>query len=901
MMRRLLVLMALGFGLWPPVANAMTEVHLENGLRFLYDVRPASGLIASAVLVSAGAEHETPATNGAAHFLEHLLFNGTESRTREELARDFDLIGAYSNATTRRDHVAYLVVVGGEDLERALELQADMLFHATLPADEFDKERNIILEEIAKDATAPGSSTEQALIELLGELPVLGTPASIAGLSREQVFDYYRRYYVPDNMTLIVLGDFVPAGLVAAVERSFGAKVQKDVVQGGAHWGPAMTFCGRFQRPLPNDQIELRLRISAGWTAYEMPLPPLILLVELLNSEPAGLAAALRAEPEITGVEAAASLHVEAARTWLEIGAACDTTAQVMDVHSRLVEALRALAAEVPEEALAAARTRCEVAAALAHDEIHYVAFTRADRILHARLAAWADEASAIAATDRAAVERAAEALLSERAVLVAVGPGLAPVADQRNPLELVAQGSRPAAPQEALGGAPDHAVTSSALAAPSDWRRVTTSHPPLQKTFPNGLTAIVASSPESEVFAIHLLARGRTFCEPSGKSGLADLLHRVLPYGAGGRSRAELGRELDRSGIRLKLTDDPRIPYDDYQTQQTSSFIRLETVDRFGPQAITLLAAMVEEPDLFGSVLSEVQRQAVLDAERRAASPAEQSLNLLRLELYGNSPGARPALGAMADLKSITHDDLTAFHRRYFVPANLILGIVTGIEPEAVLAQIGATWGESLGESSPSDPARRELHCASPAAMRPEPTAAPGRRETVLAKEQSWIRLGTVMSPAPGDRPALEVATLLLSDRMNAELRERHGLAYSVGASLGTTGDRAWLTAGMGTRPENVARAEAGLVAAIRDLGGAAVSAEDVTRVVKAHQGRQRMRRVTRINQAQVLALEAMAGDPLGKSAADLAALTTVRADDVTRVARATFGPAPLVTAIAR
>jgi predicted Zn-dependent peptidase len=135
----------------------------------------------------------------------------------------------------------------------------------------------------------------------------------------------------------------------------------------------------------------------------------------------------------------------------------------------------------------------------------------------------------------------------------------------------------------------------------------------------------------------------------------------------------------------------------------------------------------------------------------------------------------------------------------------------------------------------------------------------------------------------------------------MNAELRERHGLAYSVGASLGTTGDRAWLTAGMGTRPENVARAEAGLVAAIRDLGGAAVSAEDVTRVVKAHQGRQRMRRVTRINQAQVLALEAMAGDPLGKSAADLAALTTVRADDVTRVARATFGPAPLVTAIAR
>src|SRR6188474_2908531 len=85
-------LVALGALGLPNGAAAMTQLQLENGMRLFYEVRPASGLVASAVLVTAGAEHETPATNGAAHFLEHLLFDGTQSRTQQELAHDFDLI-----------------------------------------------------------------------------------------------------------------------------------------------------------------------------------------------------------------------------------------------------------------------------------------------------------------------------------------------------------------------------------------------------------------------------------------------------------------------------------------------------------------------------------------------------------------------------------------------------------------------------------------------------------------------------------------------------------------------------------------------------------------------------------------------------------------------------------------
>jgi len=363
--------------------------------------------------------------------------------------------------------------------------------------------------------------------------------------------------------------------------------------------------------------------------------------------------------------------------------------------------------------------------------------------------------------------------------------------------------------------------------------------------------------------------------------------------------SEEELGRALDRAGIRIKVTDDPRIPYDDYQTTQTSSFIRLETVDRFGPAAIHLLSEMVQAPELSGDEFSDVRRQAVLEAERRAASPTDQSQMLLRQQIFGTSPGVRPALGTVADLRAMTIDDLRAFHAKYFAPSNLILAVATAIEPDAVLESIGAILGGAPGGAGPT--VTPPAHCAQPAAMRPAPTHAPGRREQLLGKDQSWVRIGSVLEPKPADLPALEVAALVLADRMSAELRERRGLAYAVGASLVQTGNRAWLTAGMGTRPDSVAVAEAGLTAEIRGLGKTKITTDEVTRVVKTYQGRQRMRRLTRINQAQVMALDLLAGDPPGTADQKLMALARVTPAEVERAARTYFEPAPLVTAIGR
>jgi len=192
---------------------AAHEQTLDNGLRVVLIPHHANPMVASAVVVGAGVVDEPQVGSGASHFLEHLLFDGTETRSQRQLYDDADRIGAYNNATTREDHTLFTLLVAKEHAEAGLALQADMLFHSTIPAESFEKERKIVLEELARDRSDPSYDLETAFRAMAYAgtpiaRPVLGTEASLASMTRAQVLAYYNARYVPANMTLVVMGDF---------------------------------------------------------------------------------------------------------------------------------------------------------------------------------------------------------------------------------------------------------------------------------------------------------------------------------------------------------------------------------------------------------------------------------------------------------------------------------------------------------------------------------------------------------------------------------------------------------------------------------------------------------------------------------------------------------------------
>ncbi|MEM7627042.1 MAG: pitrilysin family protein [Planctomycetota bacterium] len=196
---------------------------LPNGLTLIAEVNPDAHTSAVGFFVKAGARDETPEVMGVSHFLEHMMFKGTSRRTADDVNREFDELGANYNAYTSHEQTVYYAHVLPEFLPRAVDLLGDMLRPA-LRTEDFDMEKNVILEEIGMYDDRPEWVLQDKLLEdYFRDHPlgfrVLGTTDTIKGLTAEQMRGYFELRYSPDNIVVAAAGNLDFETLVADVER----------------------------------------------------------------------------------------------------------------------------------------------------------------------------------------------------------------------------------------------------------------------------------------------------------------------------------------------------------------------------------------------------------------------------------------------------------------------------------------------------------------------------------------------------------------------------------------------------------------------------------------------------------------------------------------------------------
>lgn len=208
------------------MSSPYTQYTLPNGLRIVIERMPDVRSVALGFLVRIGARDETPDLAGVSHFLEHMMFKGTAKRSWREITIDFDRMGSSYNAFTSEDRTVYYGWVRSADLEPQFELLCDMI-RSVLPQEEFDTEKNVILEEIAMSK----DNLEHVAIEFVQEKvfaghslawPILGYQSTVEALTRDQMWDYFQRHYSPDNMILTVAGNVDPAEVIRLAERHCG-------------------------------------------------------------------------------------------------------------------------------------------------------------------------------------------------------------------------------------------------------------------------------------------------------------------------------------------------------------------------------------------------------------------------------------------------------------------------------------------------------------------------------------------------------------------------------------------------------------------------------------------------------------------------------------------------------
>jgi zinc protease len=788
-----------------PAAD-LTNIHvLDNGLEVRLFPDAATPLVATLVLVRAGHAVDGQERLGFSHLLEHLVFAGTEEMDKDMLFDEVRAFGGYLNGFTRDDYMGYLMVGHRDHFRRQMELLSAILFRAALTEDAVASARQVVIEEIRRRESRPDTPVEEAFQRLLYEGSSysgtgIGNEKTVGEATTDEIRSHYEQYYRPGNMVLLTAGG-VDRGDLSVIDETFGAVSAGKVFRPKVENPPPLR--GRRVYRFASDLPGVHIRIG-----YNGPDPRSgdAEALELLAAVLGGPGGALQKDLQSRGfsprrVSAGLSLHTGFSRFVV--------SASFPEEESEgALEALLAAVGSLTGKGMISsdinrARNSLVAEEIMSREKLHYYLMGKASWVI-------------AGGPGQGFSERRWDALGPG-----AVGRTAATYLDE--------------APYAALVATP-HAKED--LEAAGDDSRLA------REKLENGTLVIVEERPHSKVFAINILTRQRSALEPSGKAGIAGILHRLLPRGTEGMTRAQIEDELREIGAELSVAGDPTVPFGSFYTSRSYSFLRLQSPVASAARAVELIAGMIRHPSLEPEDVEDVVETVRDYISYRDAKPDTLASRLLAEALYGAEGFGADVLGSLETVSSISPAEIADFRRNYFSGRNLVVSVVGGLETKKAVELVSRHLGDLPPGETPLPP---------PAAV----TSGPALVQAELGRSQSAIAAGAVGEEVEaGLKDALAVAAAVLNRRLYRQLREKEGLTYSVGAGLSFVGSRPVWMFSLGTSPEKIDQARSGIAREIALLRERGTSEEEISRVVNEKTGRLQMRMLSSLNRGFYLAL---------------------------------------------
>jgi len=883
---------------------------LDNGMTVILKENHSSPMITSVVFVNAGARYENDENNGVTHFLEHLLFDGTETKDRIVLNEAAEMYGGYINAFTRQDLTAYMILMPAEYIDIGLDVQSDQLFNSLIPEHELGKERKIVIEEIKMSVDDPDYQAEEFTREAIYggtpyERPVLGYEETISSIPREQILEYYKTYYMPNNMSALVIGDFETADMIEKMERFYGDHPSKplpefDVVDFSIPPGKNVQ---RSELGVTSTSVELALNAphytDPDYFAF-------YLLAEYLGSgDMSPLNSELTGGDSPLAERVSAYLQTQKDFSMFQVSATTGSAESADEILGRVENILSDAGKITPsEDDLRSLVVSLKTNDIYYRERLHMYGIVVAPMMVATGYEFLENLIPNLEKVTTADIRRVAEkyfAPVSYTATVVipAEAPGDSGTPERPSMAGMPGKGM--SMPPSAMSQPEDTIPEPEAqpfsyadyekevLQATTDKMQRSRSEF-IKETLPNGLTVVIKSNPDSRVFAVNIIGKNRSAMEPDGKDGITDFVNQMMEQGTANYNREELASQLASIGANLTLTDNPFIPYDDRYTTHQYSFIKFVTIDEFTDKGLALLSDMLVNATFNDEDIDRIRQKKLGLLGRSSGSTREQCRQLFYEGLFGDGAYSRPIMGTPQSIGAITREDLIDHYHRFYSPGNIIMTVCTNDPAQAALDKITAYFGNMQASEIPA-----------PAVGNPVRPSTVTALHVPMEKEQIYIYMG---GPLPGiqsrDAAALQLASSILSDRMALQLREKQGLAYSVGASVSFDRDFGWYIAAMGTGSENFDTARDGMLNEIRKLQAGSVDPDELKKAKNSLWGSQLMRNLSRINQAYYMAVDEYLGVGYDYGDKWMALLREVTADDVVRAANDYFSTENYILATA-
>lgn len=186
--------------------------NLDSGAKLVVEEIPYVRSVAIGIYIKVGSRHEALSMSGASHFIEHMLFKGTDKRSAREIAESFEGIGGQINAFTSKEHTCVYARTLDEHLDTAMDIMFDMVFYSRFAEKDFETEKGVIVEEINMYEDTPDDLIHDVFGQQLWQghsmgRPILGTLESVSGFERDAIYNYYRSTYRPSNMIIAIAGN----------------------------------------------------------------------------------------------------------------------------------------------------------------------------------------------------------------------------------------------------------------------------------------------------------------------------------------------------------------------------------------------------------------------------------------------------------------------------------------------------------------------------------------------------------------------------------------------------------------------------------------------------------------------------------------------------------------------
>ncbi|KPK77729.1 MAG: hypothetical protein AMJ89_01905 [candidate division Zixibacteria bacterium SM23_73] len=820
-----------------------TVYSLSNEMQVILVEKHANPMIACMIYVNAGSKYETDFNNGVTHFLEHLLFDGTKTKTRIDINEGIKSKGGYINAFTSKELTCYMVLMPKEFIESGLDVQSDMLFNSIFPDTELAKERKIVIEEIKMNEDNVDYQVEkffaaQAYKKTPYARPVLGYENIISTISKEEIIDYYHTYYEPNNMVCLVIGDFQTEAMMDLLEKYYGGIPAKPLPKLAE-----IHFTSPAGQEVKYKEVQAEnTYINLGFNGPKFDDPdyyPFDVLAQILNSgETSPLTKVLTEGSDPLATDVSAYLETQKEFTTLNIDVITNSSDKADRILKSAVNVLMSLGEKPPKkEELDRVLVSSKTHRYYQEEKLLFYGMMIASTMVTCGwdfLETYIDELEKVTPKKVQAV--ASEYFSDPKYIATVVKPKKGNPSGEKNPTSSIYK----------------------------------------KQVLPNGLTVIVKSNPDSKVLGINILGKNRSAMEPDGKTGIADFTNRMLLKGTKSRSAEQIAKDLANIGAEITLVDIPWIPYDDVYTTHSFTFIKFQTIDEFTDKGLELLSDLVINSNFPEEEIGKTQKEMMSLLGRGKGSTSQTCRNLFYSTLFKDHPYGKPIMGDARSIGAITRDDLIEFHKRFYSPNNVIITVCTNMPADQMMDKIKNAFGKLPRVDFPE-----------PQISAPSPLSSPLKATKEMEKEQIYIYLG---QPMPGinslDAPALALMNSILSSRLGLNLREVKGLAYSVGSSISFEKDFGWFIASIGTRPQNYQEALDGILGEMKKIKEEEVTPDELEKAKNGIWGSMLFYRLSRINQAYYMGVDEFRGAGYDYDDKYIESLRKVTIDQVKEVA---------------